>query len=1160
MDLENFAAETATLAEFRSLSQQDAATGVRGPQGYYRFAPRAAQLYAARYNAPQTPALRTYIAYEVGTGKTIAAILSALPYLEGFRRDYRNKIKDVRRGGVNVRVARQFAARHTPQVTVVGFTSDVFRAELARHPAFGIATEGELAEYQRLLAALHSAGDLGVSRSQLDQSVRNMAANFKRRMVSKLRGGFWRFVGYQELVLKIFPVLKVKLYALGAAAEQAGRSVSDMVDEAERKGLLRVDRLYLASFAENFCIFDEIHHAYNSKSPNNWGTAVRYVLEQHASARAVFMTATPARGSPAEAVDLANLLRLPGEALLQKRKLFASAAPEKTGALRAVRLKPGALRAIRAAFRGRVLYYRSDDPAHFPEQICSGVPLPGIPKKLANAGLRFHVARAGRGQTRGYIDTLNAQISPAAPDGLAINMGSIPLPPGGDSAADPRPAFALNAKDFRAIAAAPAAWRRKTGLNYTEAGALSGDAVASAPRLAGYSANLAWMRETVRRILTRQPGEKIMVFTSRIRGLGVETVAEILRKLGLTILRTPAELLEVETGAARGTKVQKNSARNPLAVRAVVVHSDLEARGLARRLELFNRPDNATGGLVAVLIASEVLEEGREVKCVRHQLTLNLPDDVASYKQLRGRVARYGSHSDLPPGKRTVTFYIGVTEFDLRGAEELPTAWAMRYGALGWDVDRWGRAMEEYQIIREIERAIHEAAAGVEHLGISMGDLHAKSPGGCTGFLAPLPFDANFARQPPASRAARRAWNYYAYGYDKTTVRAFAAAVRKMFLAQPVWRYDDLVRALVEGAPVARSADTDAFDPKAVPREDFAAAVSSLVADPFTHAAPQFRPTGTHSSEFRIVERGNFLMLVPPGGAAYSSNLRGDSGAASVQLDYDYADQAVFASRGEPQYSPAPPPNVSWFARTVKRRYNFQVQRDAWAVAIGAMPRLTARESAVLIAAQFDRFNSDFHYSLLRELITGRSTMVDRPLLKQVRPVLLAAYAAYGFIVAPAAVRRALGGDGSGFFEGHLAHVYMRGRGWSEQPRERMQAPAAKSPVKEAGTIGLYEVNAHEGNLISFKLRGGGAHMRARRGDKRTLERGIACGSKKKEAVVELADGIRVPGGERGSGSVRELCDAIKRTLLQREYDARASGARQRFFWMFNDVIPTADA
>lgn len=1131
--------ELSTLTEFRSLRQT-----ATEKQAYASFVPRAPQLFAARFVAPHTPVQRAYIAYEVGTGKTLSAILAAVPYIEGYRRAFTSRARELLQAGVPVREARSSAARAVPQVTVIGFTADVFKAELARHPAFGVASPEELQEYRRVLAALRGDG-AGVSRAQLEQTARNMAANFKRRMVSKLRGGFWRFVGYQELVLKLFPVMKREIRDMGQQAEEEGRRVSELIDEAEEAGDLEVNRAYLASFADNFCVCDEVHHAYNSKRPNNWGVAVRYVLEQHAEVRAVFMTATPCRGSPAEIVDLANLLRLPGEAPMKKSDLFRTAG--ETAALRKISLRPGALSKIRDAFRGRVLHYRMPravadqnirdresfrgaPPDGRPRVLSAGEPLPG-----KNSGLTFSVSRAGAQQNSGYVAVLNAKVSPAAKEGVTILMGAVPMPSQGKSATSPsqeksapeRPPIALSARDFAAIVDAPAAWRRKTGIAYNaDLGALAGDAIASAAKLRQYSAKLAWLVAEVGCILRKHPGEKIMIFTSRVRGLGVETVAEVLRRaLGVQVLRTPAEMREATVQSGRPK------------VRAMVAHSYLETGGLERRLEMFNRADNAEGALVTILVAGEVLEEGREVKCVRHHITLDLPDDIPSYKQLRGRVDRFRSHEDLPPAKRTVRYYIAVTEFDVQGHGKKnagASEWALRYGKRGWDVDRWLRAMDEFEVIKQVERAVQEAAPSQ---GAQDPDSGKKS------FLEPLALGPQGKTDTAASAAAaaRNSWNYYAFGYDKQTVRAYAAEVRGMFMERPVWRYADLIAAaqgehsrsrMLSVAP--RTGDTAPYDPAALPAEDLGAAVASLMREQGV-SAPAF--AGDAARGIALVRRGEFIVLEPPG-------------SAETVDDYDFAAAAVFATEDGAPPAREPAVNVTWFANTVKRRYNFQVQRDAWMAEIEKIALPGRRDTAVAVAARFDEFTSDFHYSFLRELLENRSTMVDAATFRRVRPTALAAYAAFGFVVSPARVKKVMGVDGVGYLEDPVVHVYSnRKRAWTEHPRDRL-APRRKR--KEAAMVGLYESAGDDGSrLVTFKLRNGGALDRPRGGDRRTLERGIACGSKKKDDVLEIADTVKVPASVRGNSSVRDLCRGIKTTLLKRELEAGDAGPR--FFWMFNE-------
>jgi len=1172
----------AKKVEFRQLTAAEVAAEV----GVMR--PRAHQLYLARYVAPPMPARYTFVSYETGTGKTLAAILAAMPYAQTFREQYAALVRDAVRAGTPVRAARLHAAQNTPNTNVIGFTGAIFREELARYPALGVVSVEELEEYKRLLARLQNAAarDAGAAETEeLRVAARNMAAGFKRRMINKIQGGFWRFTGYQELVLQMFPQLgETDLQALSAQADAQGVRVSDKITEAETAGRLRVNWQFVRSFRGSFCVFDEVHHAYNSRQPNNWGVAIRFLLEQTSAEpamRAVFMTATPARGSPAEIVDLANLLRLPGEARLNKADLFsiktgATGTPEDLAALRTTTLRPGALETIAAAFRDRALYYRSTDPAHFPERRAEGAPLGDVLERTGAAPepggaaqprvarlLRVTVVRASPEHTAAYVRVLSSVAddcgvkvgghSPASQDGAAILDAAFPVP-----AAAGRLTWGLRSMDFARAAAAGPAWTRAHGVEYTQAGGVSGPAVKDPRLLAKYSAKLAAFRALMDRLLTTKPGEKIMVFHPRVKGMGVETVGEVLAGMGVAVLRTQTDIQNAEAvpgadGGADalhgmqwdgsvdgGAEVRRLCGGNRRAcakfsgagskckcppVRAIIVHSYLEAGGLQRRLEVFNRAANANGRLVAILVASEVLEEGHTVKCCRHQIALGLPGDLASYKQLRGRVDRHGSHADLPPAERDVTFHILITDFPLAS----PSREVARYGARGWDLDRWRRAAAEYDVTREVEKAVHGVAVGAGQLG-AMHRLDETDP------LEALPF----AQPKRSAREDLERWTYYAYGYDRAAQTALTEVVRACFDARPVWTYKELLEA-VRADP--RPAPLAAFDPGTFSDRDVAAAVDAL--------AWREGRAALGAGAAPVALRGGVIARVPGGPGKephydYDA-LQRAAMAAGTWLSDDGPVKEAAASEA------APPVDLSHYARTAKRAYNFQIQRDEWLGEIAG-----SRATVIQVAAQFVRYSAEFHYSLLRELVMDAST-AEKKLFRAARPLLLKTYGAFGFLVPASRARqyadrlkRMPPGEPVGFLTADSAVLAAKDH-WMTVPRT---AASTASDAREASTVGIFDARGTGGDTnarLEFKIRQGRAASAT--ADRRTIERGMGCFSRKKEDLIALAKKLSV--GLGGDQSVPNICGLVRDALLQREYDARrGTGARVRHFYMFNEPVP----
>lgn len=1159
------AADTAARTEFAQLRQPAASKAPQDPPPADFFVARPHQLFLARYMAPETPHKAVAVIFGTGTGKTSAALMAALPYITKHKATFAARVRALRarnkeRGNTGHAAhgaARHAAAATAPTVSVVGFSETVFRAELASRPAFGVATAAELDELRRLRDIVRRAEDTRDgegSGSTARRAMRNLLANMKRRMVDRLRGGFWRFFGYQELVNKMFMTLKVNLFDLAEEADRAGEPVSAAVARAEARGELRVNAGFLRSFAENFVIFDEVHHAYNSHHPNNWGVACRLMLELAGVARAMFLTATPAQARASEFVELANMIRaVEGQPPIPRKDVFLS---KGEGARSRSVIVPGGLARIREVLRGRLLFWQPGrtNPLVFPEWAFKGTRFPAAPGSRSrtlsleeSAGVLVRLSRATPAQAAGYWRAMGAGRSPAMADAAAVRDASFPLPDG--------ELVALNAQDFQKIGEAPRTWRGAQGLGYDKArGGLTGPALGDR-RLGQMSAKLADMREYVRGLVKTRPGEKIMVYHPRVRGLGVETIANILASIGVAVLRDPARATPIEplrfgregrgSGlcAAHGARC---NGREKICTRAqaVVLHSYLDPGALAHVLHTWNLPENAHGRSLLILVASEVLEEMHTLKSTRHQLVMALPSDIQSLRQLNGRLARDGSMAQLPPEERSVSFVVFATAFPPQARADGTAASKARrsYGADGWDLESWRLAFAEYGTIRRVEQALFREAPGAAQLEANAGLSAAR--------LGPLPFmpadPAPAQRARPQTRTEMGAaplGTYNAYGYAAETAGRYADGLRVLFARSGAWRTADLKAALAgAGADpaVAHSAAAPLLG-GALRVLEYQWALGALMHSSWQSRGLEAAPGMT------VVSRGDLLMLAPTvGGVPWID----EDAAASVVAGIRRASGHPVAERGF-----VPPiehgVDVAWFARSVKSRYNFQVQRDSWLAEISALAerKLPARERIVEAAVRFSGFSDSFHYGMLRELLSPGSP--GGPPRAAARALALAAYAAFGMLLSPAEARRQKGR--AGFFRGGVAEIGGTHGGkwtWTVVPRGAVRRGVP--PPKESRTIGLYEAAPGDGGL-QFKLRTGGARARPRDGDKRTLERGTACTSRRKEELRAMVAEMRGKAGPV-RGTTEDLCVEIKRMLLRRELEARAARPqRRRFFVMFHE-------
>ena len=102
--------------------------------------------------------------------------------------------------------------------------------------------------------------------------------------------------------------------------------------------------------------------------------------------------------------------------------------------------------------------------------------------------------------------------------------------------------------------------------------------------------------------------------------------------------------------------------------------------------------------------------------------------------------------------------------------------------------------------------------------------------------------------------------------------------------------------------------------------------------------------------------------------------------------------------------------------------------------------------------------------------------------------------------------------------------------------------------------IGYYEKNT-TGIDVKFKLRPP-IHKITKHSDSRMIERGSVCETRKKEDLMKVVKDLDI---ELKSSSIRDICNAIKFELMERELESRrnaGSGKRKRWFYLHFEPQP----
>lgn len=633
--------------------------------------PHSYQIIIKNLMNPNTDINRIYMKWDTGTGKTIGSLVAAMEFIKFYSMGAKAGNPDY------------------GSVIVIGFNQDIFKKELLSHPEFGYISHKELAELKQL--QLNSSKGITFDIEKYNE----LFTKYKKRLSNRKQQGFFRFYGYKELTNRLFTL-------------QSGESVLDDInalsatelEEKLRSGELHVNTATLDIFKNSLIICDEIHNVYNSIENNNWGITLKIILMKVPELRAIFLTATPLNYSPTEIVDLINLIN-PEQ--IKRSDLF-----DKSN-----NLKPNAINVIKSKLHGRVSFLRDADPNYFPSRHIIGDSIPGLPY------LKFIRCKMSKKHYEIYKHAITQDNTINQESQFLMDI-YFPVPPDTDETKIHAITSAIQNADIE--------WKEKYKIDVTHNGIITGDFLLKS-NLKEYSSKYYEMVEDLHYKLLNRRG-KIAIYHTNVHSSGVLFIREILLRNGVIDEHSVAndDTLCVYCGLARSKHkesqiestiggdadlqkrirreeesylknpskpVDKNHTYRP--TRMIIIHSDIDNTSINRSITRFNRPSNSYGEEIMILIGSKKIKESYDFKAIRNNSIMRRTNDIPTLIQVLGRSNRKNSHNELPPDLRHVFVKLFVCSVpDL--------------SSLSYEENKYKIKLHYYKIIQNIEKAIHESA------------------------------------------------------------------------------------------------------------------------------------------------------------------------------------------------------------------------------------------------------------------------------------------------------------------------------------------------------------------------------------------------------------------------------------------------------------------
>lgn len=689
------------------------------------------QLIAKTLVNPYTIRRRILVEYGTGTGKTLTAIKISQEFINLYKKQYHNKTSV------------------TPYCIILGFTRDIITREFLKFPELGYITEQEKYVLEQLKEKAKSNRPVDIELYQKEYN------KIKKRLIDRDLGGFYKFYGYRELVNKLFDY------------EGESNQIPDLI----KSGEIQPNKRFLEQFHNSLIICDEIHNVYNSAEKNNYGFAIQYILDYHKNnIFSVFMSATPINNSPAEIIDLLNLLKDPEDKHLKRSDFFTNSG----------KIIQDKLNLIGKLSFGKVLFL----PAlgeQYPSKKFIGVDIPNV-EYLKFTTCKF--SKLHQKTIKPFIEKNTVAIEDSI-----INDIVFPNP---DTSSDVGifQSTTLKAK----IRNAPDKWKKSVGLDVDDSGIITGSFF-KITNLAKYSDKYYQMVNQIMDIIKSKTNGKILLYHHWVKN-GTMIIKQILLQNGFIEQGTPPANDTICANCGK-TKKDKHTNHEYTPAHIAIIHNELDKKTISYTIEKFDASTNKYGGELKIIIGSKIIKEGFDFNCIQHLLVMSLPVNISNTLQLHGRAIRNKSHNMLPPYLRNVNIYTYV----YLDSPEL---------------NKYQRKMADYLEIQKIMKEFHKyALTNITHYD----------------FIKKYITNDNiyFLKYKPAFNLSKPTHlttdTYVAYDYYVQEIQEIIMMIKRLYHSQFVWTYDDLWSA-IKHFPYKTSYDTAKFDEK-----NFIIALSHLSED-----------------------------------------------------------------------------------------------------------------------------------------------------------------------------------------------------------------------------------------------------------------------------------------------------------------------------------------
>ena len=584
--------------------------------------PKSHQVFPDRFlqSNPETDVI--LLDYTVGTGKSISAIMPIVRLMSMIRE--LSKISNI--SGI---------LHNVPKPYVVGTwaTIQAFEFELMK-PVFGIITQEEI--------------------NTIDKLVDEEKWSYKRRLIQRIRNEV-NMMTYQKFFNHFFK----------GSINLPDKSDAAIV-QAIHDGKIYLNIDVIGELNNSILVIDEFQNLYSASGMNTYGTCVEYI-RQHKNIEGltiIGLSGTFLNSVLTELVYLYNIIRPKGH---PRFEIAAYVTKEQVNPSHViVRLQKGVEEKLLKFSEGKIASYSKVQSKDFPTVEMEGelIKTPDVKFKW------FKIVRcyASPLQWKHYQESKVAESEETeekpitgelVPESEVEDEGQVHM----DVYIPPQEEWIKHG--IENVPGKPGTYRGK---------------FFEMPNLAKYGTVPARFISAIQKLFKEGKREKIAGYHRRIRRMGVYQYVEILRANHMISAdeQPQNDTVCIECGKARDEH-KRDTKHKYVAARYVTLIGDYSPAARSKILDLWNSPTNTTGENAIVIIISSIAELGLILKDTNHLYMLGYVPHMSRFRQIQGRFARFGSHSQSPPNRRWLKTYVLVFSPPESKKDELTSAELLYY-------------------------------------------------------------------------------------------------------------------------------------------------------------------------------------------------------------------------------------------------------------------------------------------------------------------------------------------------------------------------------------------------------------------------------------------------------------------------------------------------